>query len=433
MPSTTIQKLQVDWLLRASMRVTICLVCLLLAGHADYASSRCARLKARPDPWVAARVDALVRAARGAYESDNAIPAYSKVLDGITATIRQCGLAEDHDFISRYQAFVEYIDTASLDRQPDHELGFLVPDKQYFEETRQFVQIPEFLLDQNFMRSVSRFETLGRAKSFLRQLNSKRGLAEQLIFFSYKSRHLGTPDNDASYGRLLIVVPGNAAQGLPDKWVQFGVPDPGARARVRNVSVVSAVAGGGGTFNAYFKDFYRTYRRNGSISIEGRWELGEGDDNCAQCHKSGILPIFPVRGSVSAAEQQALVAVNERFLTYGSPRFGGYLDQRKLGPGLSSANLEDRQERFGLRFNGTPAAKAMVCSSCHQHERLGALNWPMDQTLISSYVKGGQMPFGHQLKLSDRRELYAKLIQEYFAIDRYNPGILKSWLLREQP
>ena len=407
-------------------------VCLLLFVNAAYASP-CALSKARRDAWVAMKVDALVQAAYAAYENDNAIPAYDKVLDGIADTIRHCGLSEDGDFISRYRVFVEYVKTASLDRHPDHELGFVVPDKQYFAETYQYVQIPEFLLDQQFLRSVSRYETLGRAKTFLRQLNSNRDPAEQLIFFSYKSRHLGTPDNDASYGRLLIVVPGNAAKGLPDKWVQFGVPDPGARARVRNVSVVSAVAGAGGSFNAYFKDFYRTYARDGSISIQGRWELGEGDDNCAQCHKSGVLPIFPVRGSVSAAEQQALLAVNERFLTYGTPRFGRYLDETKLGPGLSSAGLDDRRQRFGARFDETPAAKAMVCSSCHQPERLGALNWPMDKILIRSYVTGGQMPMGHQLRVSDRRDLYTKLIQEYFAIDTDNPGILKSWLLsREQ-
>jgi len=402
-------------------------LCLLLAGNTVNASP-CARLKARADVWVAARVDALVQAARGAYESDRAIPAYGRVLDGIAGTIRQCRLSEDNDFISRYRVFVEYIEAASLDRQPDHELGFVVPDKQYFAETRQFVEIPGFLLSQTFLRSVSRHETLGRAKSFLRQLNSTREPSEQLIFFSYKSRHLGTPDNSSSHHRLLIVVPGNA-KGVPDKWVQFGVPDPGTRARVRNVSVVSAVARSGGTFDAYFKDFYRTYGRDGEISIQGRWELGEGAGNCAQCHKSGILPIFPVRGSVNEAEQQALLSVNERFLTYGSPRFGSYLNGTKLGPGLSSASLDDRQQRFGARFAEAPAAKAMVCSSCHNSQRLGALNWPMDKILISSYVIGGQMPMGHQLKISDRRDLYAKLIQEYFATDKNNPGILKSWLL----
>jgi hypothetical protein len=413
---------------RLSVSAALIVGCFLLVGNAA-PTTPCARLKARPDAWVAKNVNALVVAARAAYESDNALPAYERVLDGITNTIKRCRLSDDHTFSGRYQAFVEYVDTASLDRRPDHELGFLVTDEQYFAETRQFVEIPEFLLDQSFLRSVSRFETLGRAKAFLRKLNTTRDPGEQLIFFSYRSRHLGTPDNDRSYGRLLIVVPGNVEKGVSEKWVQFGVTDPGARMRVRNVSVVSAVAGPAGTFNPYFKDFYRTYLRDGSITIKGRWELGEGDDNCAQCHKSGILPIFPVRGSVNAAEQAALLLVNERFRSYGSPRFGSYLDPKKLGPGLSAASPEDRQQRFGPSFGQTRAASAMVCSSCHHTERLGALNWPMDKILISSYVKGGQMPFGHQLKVADRRELYAKLIQEYFATDKDKPGILKTWLL----
>jgi len=389
----------------------------------------CAAVKAQPDAWITARVNALVQAARNAFETDRALPVYEKVLDGIAGTIRQCNLSEDHNFVSRYRNFLEFIEAAGLERRSDHELGFLVPDKQYFSETRQFVGIPEFLLEPTFLRNVSRYETLGRAKSYLRQLNSSRGTDEQLIFFSYKSRHLGTPDNDNSYRRLLVVVPGNAEEGLPDKWVQFGVTDPGLRARVRNVSVVSAVAAANGTFNAYFKDFYRTYRRDGSIAVEGRWELGEGDDNCAMCHKSGILPIFPVRGTVSAAEQQALLTVNERFRSYGSARFGGYLDERKLGPGLSSASQEDRRQRFGPAFEKTPAAKAMVCSSCHNSERLGALNWPMDKVLIKSYVTGGRMPFGQSLSSRDRQQIYSSLIEEYFATDNHNPGVLKSWLL----
>jgi hypothetical protein len=216
---------------------------------------------------------------------------------------------------------------------------------------------------------------------------------------------------------------------VPEKWVQFGIPDPRARTRVRNVSVVAAMVGSDGTFNSYFKDFYRTYRRNGPISITGRWELGEGDDNCAQCHKSGVLPIFPVAGSVNADEQQAVLAVNQRFLTYGSPRIDKYLDTTKLGPGLGSASWNDRKQRFGAIFDGTVAARAMTCAVCHQHERLGALNWPMDRIVISSFVKGGQMPLGYDLNIVARRNLYEKLIQQYFATDRDNPGILKSWLL----
>ncbi len=411
-----------------SFRLSMVLFCLLLVGNAATAAP-CVRLKSQPDVWVIAKADAFVRAARAAYENDEAQPVYERVLDGIANTIRQCKLSQDEDFVSRYREFIEYIEAASLERQPDHELGFSVPDKQYFAETRQYVQIPEFLLTPSFLRSVSRYETLEQAKSFLRLLNASRESTDQLLFFSYKSRHLGTPDNNDSYRRLLIVVPGNAEKGVPEKWVQFGITDPGARIRVRNVSVVSAMLGSNGTFNTYFKDFYRTYRRDGSISINGRWELGYGDDNCVQCHKSGILPIFPVDGSVSSGEQREVLAVNQRFLTYGSPRFDKYLDQTKFGPGLSSARWEDRIRRFGEGFDGTAVSHAMSCAACHQPERLGSLNWPMDQTLISSFIKGGQMPLGYTLQVSERGELYKRLIQEYFALDDAHPGILKSWLL----
>ena len=411
-----------------SFRLSKILLCLILVGESLHTSPS-SRIKFDPDAWVRARVDALVVAARAAYQDDDKLAGYQRVLNSIARTLRQRRLSQDESFVSRYREFVEYIQAASLDQLPGHELGFTVPDRQYFVETRQYVQVPEFLLSQSFLRSVSRYETLERAKSFLRELNSTREPSEQLLFFSYRSRHLGTPDNDDSKVRLLIVVPGNAENGVPEKWVQFGVTDPKARTRIRNVSVVSAIAGPDGTFNSYFKDYFRTYRRDGSISLKGRWELGEGDDNCARCHKSGILPIFPEAGSVSVSEQEAVLAVNRRFLTYGSPRFDKYLDETKFGPGLGSASREERNHRFGEGFEETVAGRAMACATCHQHEQLGALSWPMENVVIRSYIKGGQMPFGNKLENSERDELYERLIEEYFATDNTKPGILKSWLL----
>src|SRR5436305_3134429 len=412
-----------------SLRLCALALSLFIGGYVASASpSTCARVKSQPQAWVASRVDALVVAAHAAYEDDEALPAYERVLGGITGTIRRCELSRDEGFVSRYRELVEYVEAAALDQRPDHELGFVVPDRQYFAETRGLVQIPDFLTTRSFLRAASRDETLARAKSYLRQLNKKREPSEQLGFFSYKSRHLGTPDSDESYGRLLVVVPGNAGQGVPEKWVQFGVPDAG-HARVRNVSVVSTIARPDGTSSVYFKDFYRTYRRDGSITIKGRWELGFGDDNCAQCHKSGILPIFPVAGSVSPDERQAVEEVNRRFRRYGAPRFDRYLDETKLGPGLGSATLADRNGRFGEDFVNSTLGRAMACAACHERDDFGALNWPMDRTVISSYVKGGRMPFGAALDDSQRGELYDKLIQEYFAADDAHPGILKSWLL----
>jgi len=401
--------------------------CLLLLADAVVAAP-CTSLKAKPDNWVNLRINALVQTARRSFDDEAALPIHHRVLDGITSTINQCGLDKDSDFRSRYPEFLQYVKALAVVRDPNHELGFSVSDKQYFAETEHYVSIPDFLLDQKFLTAVTRYETLAKAKSYLRQLNTKRSPEEQLTFFSYVSRHLGTPDNDFSFRRLLILVPGDKNKGVPEKWVQFGITDPGVRKRIKNVSVISTKPNAEGTSNVYFKDFFRTYRPDGTITVKGRWDLGFGDDNCVMCHKSGVLPIFPEAGSVSADEVAALAAVNERFLTYGTASFEKYRDETQFGPGLSSASDEDRLIRFGKLLQ-PKVVKAMNCSSCHNKAGLGTFNWPMDQVLLSSFIKGGRMPYGSSLKPTEREQLYDALVQEYFAIDESKPGILKSWLL----
>jgi len=393
-------------------RLTVTLLALCWCGQ--LMASTCFKTTEQKDLWVRRNVDRLITKARAAYEDETAQSAYGRTLTEISNTLKQCRLKEDSYFISHYSDFTEWIRVLSLDQQSDHELGFEISDKTYFENTRIFVTIPDFLLTPEFLHSVKHFQTLGKAKSLLRTINGTRPKDQQLLFFSYESRHLGTPDSDNSYRRLLIVVPGDPQQNIPEKWVQFGIADPGMRIPVRNVSVVAVVSGPDRATNTYFKDYFRTYRRDGSISVKGRWELGSGDDNCVKCHKSGVLPIFPVEGSVADEEKTVVEAVNRRFLTYGAPRFGGYLDTAKFGPGLGS-------KRQQMNSSG--------CSECHQPNGLGSLNWPMDSVLISSFVDGGRMPLGSNLKESESNQLYQKLIDDYFSTDEIRPGILKAWLL----
>src|SRR6266550_5440419 len=142
-----------------SHRAILSVVGLLVIGRVVLAVP-CALPKSHPDSWVTTKVNVLVQAARAAYEDDVRQPAYDRVVNGIADTLRQCKLSEDESFAKRYRQFVEYIKLASVAQLPDHELGFMVPDRQYFQETRQYVQIPEFLLTQTFLRSVSRDETL---------------------------------------------------------------------------------------------------------------------------------------------------------------------------------------------------------------------------------------------------------------------------------
>jgi hypothetical protein len=372
-------------------------------------------------------VDELVRSAHAAYQ-DDATDQYDDVIGALSRAINRCGLNDDVEFSSRYREFLDYVNESSYAVRPDHELGFNVPDKQYFAETIKYLGIPDYLMGRRFLRDVSRFETLARAKKYLESVNALLPDDRKLTFFSYISRHLGTPDNNDSYRRLLIVVPGDPANAEPDKWVQFGVTDPGVRVRTRNVSVVAAVMRDDGAYDAYFKDYYRTYRRNGSINIRGRLELGEGDENCASCHKTGVLPIFPEAGSVAKGEEDRVEAVNERFRSYGSPRFGGYIEPEKFGPGLGFGREEYRAARFGGRFAETDVAREMSCDRCHVPEKLGYLNWPMDRVIIDSFVKGGEMPRG-EIASAHRTQLYDKLVKEYFDTSDTTPGVMKSWLL----
>jgi len=423
----------------------IAFACAFLLAAPHLAAAPCSRTSTERDSWVVRKVDALVRSARIAYDDEDRRSRYERVIAEIAGTMKRCRLTDDREFVERYPEFVEYVRLLALAEDDDHELGFEVSDEVYFSETSQYTSIPDFLLTPRFLRTVTRAETLPRAKALLREMNAARPAGEQLLFFSYVSRHLGTPDNPDSFRRLLIVVPGDAARGVAEKWVQFGIADPRARALARNVSVVAVLPGPAATANVYFKDYFRTFRRDGSIKIKGRWELGEGDDNCVECHKSGVLPIFPVKATVSREEQPVLEAVNERFLGYDRARFGRYLDASKFGPGLGSPRPLPQADRlpvasrlelfrpteFGrpeLR-NIEPAYQTTACASCHHSNKLGSLNWPMDSVLISSFVNGGQMPLGAKLRPAERAKLYRGIIDDYFATDDARPGILKAWLL----
>jgi len=68
-------------------RLSAIAFCLLLFGGAAHAAP-CAPLKSKPDAWVAAEVDALVRAARAAYLKEEALENYKRVLGQIAGTIR---------------------------------------------------------------------------------------------------------------------------------------------------------------------------------------------------------------------------------------------------------------------------------------------------------------------------------------------------------
>src|SRR5690242_3619434 len=140
-----------------------------LAGAAAQAAP-CPRTPQQSTAWINRAVEDLVRSAYAAYRSESAQTRHQRVVDGLADTIQRCRLAADAELSPRYSEFFEYVKLLSIGGKDDHELGFEIPDKDYFAETSQYTTIPDFLLTPAFLRLVSRFENLPQAKSFLREL-----------------------------------------------------------------------------------------------------------------------------------------------------------------------------------------------------------------------------------------------------------------------
>src|ERR1041385_7056605 len=96
--------------------LSICVCLLLTTVTASAKSLSCSAIKSDSDAWITARVNALVRTARAAYETEDNLPPYYRVLDGITRTMRRCKLSGDAAFTNRHREFVDYVSTIALDR-----------------------------------------------------------------------------------------------------------------------------------------------------------------------------------------------------------------------------------------------------------------------------------------------------------------------------
>ena len=49
--------------------------------------------------------------------------------------------------------------------------------------------------------------------------------------------------------------------------------------------------------------------------------------------------------------------------------------------------------------------------------------------VLFSFVTGGKMPLNAKLTIAERSVLYNQLVNDYFAINATQPGILRAWLL----
>src|SRR5689334_5117213 len=96
-----------DALMRLRLGLTI--LFLLLMGSTVYALPTCTQIKAQPNAWAAAQIDALVGAAHTFYEDDDAADAYKKVVNDIATALKQCNLSQEESFAGHYREFIDYV------------------------------------------------------------------------------------------------------------------------------------------------------------------------------------------------------------------------------------------------------------------------------------------------------------------------------------
>lgn len=331
-----------------------------------------------------------------------------------------------------------------------HQFGFNVEDLKYIKDTQKLTSIPRILKNQKFLNALSPPLNLDQAKHYLEITNKKLSQKDRLIYFSYISRHLGTPDNEDAFGRLLIIVPGEI-----EKWVQFGIHRNNLE--VKNVSVISVNKE---THDTYYSDNYRIRNEKNLITFKHRYfynlekKYDTQIDRCVTCHTTGVIPIIPEKNSVSKKEIPQLIKANNRFLSYMPPKFGGYISELRSGPVLGK--IKETNQRMTLLRRCAPKvsldikkkiASSMNCATCHNNKALGSFYFPFKKIMLHEAIINGNMPPAKSylsrdtvqdtssLSKFERKTIYECLIEEYFGNVRNKSTIdseLYKWLINDQ-
>lgn len=351
----------------------------------------------------------------------------------MSETIRKYKLNLNPLFKERFANFFKFVEVNKLRRLPGHSLGFTMPDQEYFEKTSELTDLPAALRTTEFLNLASREETLQQAKAYLDRLNDTLPTEKKLLYFSFRSRFLGTPDRRDVTGRLLVHVPAEnlGNNTLAERWIQFGISPKGdTRERVKNVSVIAVVKKDEKIYTPYFKDHFRIYNKNGSIDLRSRYEESNFFvEACYMCHKMGVAPFFPEQGSVPQEELARVEEANKRIRKYGTADYGDLLDLKSFGPGMGQAMKIEKEKLAEISTHAEKIAKAMNCAGCHSAKALGELRFPIHETMAGKWVKDGKMPPGQNLDDQELKKLHDLLVEEFFRTAKDRPGTLKSWML----
>jgi cytochrome c len=375
----------------------------------------------------------------------------------------------------------------------DHQLNHGPADLDYIHRVKNVASMPCLLRSPEFLERISDPGGYSAALELITRQNKGDIVGgcppdgaqwETLI---YRSAFLGTPDDADTYGRFLVIVPGDTH----DRWIQFGIWTPDDAypynddrtfKKINNVSVVAAAKNrveGDGRYTALV-DWWRVYGTSG-IGLTTRREATGHSGNCQGCHKTAVVGIhteqfykFENKTLVAAPELRATVEnlnlrLQNRNTAYVLPtqsigeeedavastgRYGpplGPEDERvDTKPAFMKACTAPYQLGTGREreLSIQRIATAMNCAECHSEKSkgVGSLNFPL--TTIRTQAKAleegkrpnliywliqrkimppkgkGAPPEG--LNDQEAEALYKCLTTEYF--DERGKGLFANWL-----
>jgi hypothetical protein len=397
--------------------------------------------------------------------------------------------------------FMRFTNTVKWTEVPDHSYGFSVSDREFIAYAAPYITVPDLLKSHEFQAAISSRETYFDAYQMILDHNKTLPPQRQWQVIIYDSQFITSAD-DTTYGRFFIYIPDEATAPNGDKvpvykWTQFSIFTPASDHSLGDGCKPEAASGNGFgvphgntcTYSmvavrslgerrkteVYLVDFRRLENKTTSkMTMVPRTDLGLAEFACSHCHKSPVLPLHPARtyefsgkDLVEAGDKfdDVIYTLNQRIESdYGPPNFGPWLDVTDFGPGIGP--LIDRSDAYlkscskGLDVRLDRVREAMNCSSCHNGQSMGVINYPQAtfstvdtefltfpagslpndervRDILSVYIEEGLMPppalqsqTQNDLTPDERSALLSCLMTEYFD-PQTRTGLLVDWLKKD--
>jgi hypothetical protein len=377
-------------------------------------------------------------------------------------------LGRQFDRFYRFIRAVHWMNIKDQAGKPLHQMGARIPDKEYWEYAKPYVEVPEFMRQTAFLKAMDSPAGYRDGVRMIEEHNSTLLEDQRWDVLPFRAQFITTvdvvpadsPESHRTYGRLLVVVPNVPAQGggTIDKWVLWGIvtPDMNQNTKMNNVSVIATHRSPFGVADTYFMDFWRQRSGAGDIELVSTMLIDKDPSkNCYDCHKIPTLPIYP-KTEYAFDQTGKLIpkagfahskTINQRIPEYGPPHLG-VIEAFDYGPALGPVN-RPRSDEFiktcsgnsGLSEGSIQRVRSkMNCATCHSASYLGPINYlqavrnkrdvtafELKESMITTFVTNGYMPPNSTLTIDERRALALCLSAEYHDL-KSGTGVLQEWL-----